>query len=56
MYRNRMIDGSPSSTRSVGIVGASGYTGAELMRLLHGHPNFELKVATGDSQAGRPVA
>lgn len=40
----------------VGIVGASGYTGAELMRLLVGHPNFELVVATGDSQAGRPIA
>lgn len=40
----------------VGIVGASGYTGAELLRLLAGHPSFELVVATGDSQAGRPLA
>ena len=47
----------PSSGRCrVGIVGASGYTGAELLRLLVNHPSFELVVATGDSQAGRPIA
>lgn len=40
----------------VGIVGASGYTGAELLRLLAGHPDLEVAVATGDSQAGQPVA
>lgn len=40
----------------VGIVGASGYTGAELLRLLAGHPDLEVAVATGDSQAGLPVA
>jgi len=43
-------------TYRVGIVGASGYTGAELMRLLAGHPNFELEVMTGDSKAGTAVA
>jgi N-acetyl-gamma-glutamyl-phosphate reductase len=37
---------------SVGIIGASGYTGAELLRLLHGHPGLDLAWATGDSQAG----
>jgi N-acetyl-gamma-glutamyl-phosphate reductase len=37
---------------SVGIVGASGYTGAELLRLIAQHPDLELVVATGDSQAG----
>jgi N-acetyl-gamma-glutamyl-phosphate reductase len=36
----------------VGIIGASGYTGAELLRLLAAHPQFELKVATGETQAG----
>ncbi len=45
-----------SMTFRVGIVGASGYTGAELLRLLVNHPNFELAAATGDSQAGRPIA
>ncbi len=41
---------------SVGIVGASGYTGAELLRLLAGHPSFDLKLATGDSKAGTALA
>jgi len=36
----------------VGIVGASGFTGAELMRLIAEHPNLELVAITGDSQAG----
>jgi N-acetyl-gamma-glutamyl-phosphate reductase len=37
---------------TVGIVGGSGFTGAELLRLLAGHPDLEVKVATGASQAG----
>lgn len=41
---------------SVGIVGASGYTGAELLRLCAQHPTFDVKVATGDSQAGTRIA
>jgi N-acetyl-gamma-glutamyl-phosphate reductase len=40
---------------SVGIVGASGYTGAELLRLCASHPGFDVKVATADSQAGTAV-
>ncbi|MEZ5178908.1 MAG: N-acetyl-gamma-glutamyl-phosphate reductase [Acidimicrobiales bacterium] len=40
----------------VGIVGASGFTGAELLRLIAGHPDLEVVVATGDSQAGTAVA
>lgn len=39
----------------VGIAGASGYTGAELLRLLSGHPQFEVGVATAHSHAGLPV-
>jgi N-acetyl-gamma-glutamyl-phosphate reductase len=41
---------------TVGIVGASGYTGAELLRLAAQHPHFEVVVATGDSMAGRRAA
>lgn len=37
---------------SVGIIGASGFTGAELLRICASHPHFEVKYATGDSQAG----
>lgn len=38
---------------NVGIIGASGYTGAELLRLLSAHPRFDVTFATGSSQAGR---
>ncbi len=38
------------------ILGASGYTGAELLRLLHNHPNFEITALTGDSQAGKEMS
>ncbi len=41
---------------SIGIVGASGYGGAELLRLLHGHPAMDATVIAASSQAGRPVA
>lgn len=44
------------ATRTVGIVGASGFTGAELLRLLAGHPDLDVVLATGDSQAGTRVA
>ncbi|HVM07149.1 MAG TPA: N-acetyl-gamma-glutamyl-phosphate reductase [Acidimicrobiales bacterium] len=43
-------------TYSVGIAGASGYTGAELLRLLAQHPEFDVKLATGESQAGSRAA
>jgi N-acetyl-gamma-glutamyl-phosphate reductase len=39
----------------VGIVGASGYTGAELLRLLTGHPEFEVAVVTAHTNAGQAV-
>ena len=38
-----------------GIVGASGYTGAELLRLLAGHPALEVAVVTAHSHAGEVV-
>ena len=43
---------SNSEKIRVGIVGASGFTGAELMRLLGNHPEMELVAAAGDTQAG----
>lgn len=36
----------------VGIIGASGYTGAELLRIAAQHPEYEVVYATGDTQAG----
>jgi len=40
----------------VGIVGGTGYTGVELLRLLALHPNAELAVITSRGEAGLPVA
>lgn len=43
------------STITVGIYGAAGYTGQELIRLLAGHPQAELVFATSNQDAGQPV-
>jgi N-acetyl-gamma-glutamyl-phosphate reductase len=40
----------------VGIIGGTGYTGVELMRLLARHPSVELGVITSRSEAGNAVA
>lgn len=40
----------------IAIIGASGYTGAELVRLLLSHPHADIKALTGDSQAGKAMA
>ena len=40
----------------VGIVGATGYTGVELLRLLSAHPDVEISAVTSRSEAGIPVA
>lgn len=40
----------------VGIVGGTGYTGVELLRLLARHPQVELKAITSRKEAGMPVA
>jgi N-acetyl-gamma-glutamyl-phosphate reductase len=39
-----------------GVIGASGYTGVELLRLLAGHPEIEAVHVTADSNSGRTVA
>ncbi len=41
---------------AAGIVGGTGYTGVELLRLLAAHPEVELKVITSRSEEGLPVA
>lgn len=41
---------------SVGIVGATGYTGVELLRLLAAHPRVEIAAVTSRADAGTPVA
>ncbi len=39
----------------VSIIGASGYAGGELLRLLLGHPHVEVGQVTSESNAGKPV-
>lgn len=40
----------------VAVVGASGYTGVELLRLLHCHPEVAVTCITSEQSAGKPVA
>jgi N-acetyl-gamma-glutamyl-phosphate reductase len=42
--------------KTTAVLGASGYAGAELLRLLAGHPHLDVVAATGGSQAGVAVA
>lgn len=47
---------SSTAKVSVGIVGASGYGGVQLVRLLNDHPQVELTYLGGNSSAGKPYA
>lgn len=38
---------------NVAVLGASGYTGAEVVRLSALHPNIKITTLTGDRQAGK---
>lgn len=40
----------------VAVVGASGYTGVELLRILHGHPEVAVTCVTSERSAGKTVA
>lgn len=43
-------------THKVAILGASGYTGAELVRLIAGHPNIEIAALAAERKAGMTMA
>ena len=43
------------TTKKIGVLGASGYTGAELLRLLIRHPQFEIALLTADRKAGQAM-
>ncbi len=45
----------PSNNIRVGILGASGYTGSELIRLLAQHPQVTMSLLTGDRAAGKKL-
>jgi len=42
-------------THKIAILGASGYTGAELIRLIAGHPHMDITVLTGERKAGQQL-
>jgi N-acetyl-gamma-glutamyl-phosphate reductase len=42
-------------TYTVAVAGASGYAGGEVLRLLAGHPDFNVTTVTASSNAGRPL-
>jgi N-acetyl-gamma-glutamyl-phosphate reductase len=46
---------SPAKTR-IGVLGASGYTGAELLRLLLCHPKAQIVLLTAERRAGKTMA
>lgn len=39
-----------------GIIGAAGYAGAELVRILSRHPEFDLRVITSSTDEGLPIS
>jgi N-acetyl-gamma-glutamyl-phosphate reductase len=43
-------------THKVAILGASGYTGAELVRLIENHPNIEIAALSAERKAGLTMA
>ena len=45
-----------SNKLRIAILGASGYTGAELVRLLSRHPHVQIVALTADRQAGKPAS
>ncbi|KAL4275921.1 hypothetical protein AHAS_Ahas20G0155500 [Arachis hypogaea] len=47
---------SSENTVRVGVLGASGYTGSEVLRLLANHPQFGVALLTADRKAGQPIA
>jgi N-acetyl-gamma-glutamyl-phosphate reductase len=46
----------PDTKAKIGVLGASGYTGSELVRLLLRHPHAEIALLTADRRAGQEMA
>ena len=42
--------------KKIGIIGATGYTGSELVRILSEHPEIEITVITSETHAGKPFS
>ena len=52
----RQVTTLMSNTFRIAIAGASGYAGAELVRLAAAHPHYEIVAVTSEKSAGQPVA
>ena len=50
------MNNTEKKTIRVGILGAAGYTGGELIRLLINHPQAEIAFANSESNAGNLVS
>lgn len=44
------------ANKQVAIIGATGFTGSELVRLLHNHPNADISLITSESRAGESIS
>ncbi|KAJ8766645.1 hypothetical protein K2173_001165 [Erythroxylum novogranatense] len=51
----RVSNSKPGQEARVALLGASGYTGAEIIRLLTNHPFFGITVMTADRNAGKSI-
>ncbi|KAA0046005.1 putative N-acetyl-gamma-glutamyl-phosphate reductase [Cucumis melo var. makuwa] len=47
---------NPQPEVRIGVLGASGYTGSEIVRLLANHPHFGITLMTADRKAGQPFS
>lgn len=47
---------NPEEIVRIGVLGASGYTGCEIVRLLANHPHFCITLMTADRKAGQSIA
>jgi N-acetyl-gamma-glutamyl-phosphate reductase len=56
MPETKKTKSATAKTAQVAVLGASGYTGAELVRLLLRHPQAEIKGLTADRRAGQTMA
>src|SRR6476469_10249311 len=56
MHEDRTMPAKSAAKAKIGVLGASGYTGSELVRLLLRHPNVELALLTADRRAGQEMA
>eukprot|EP00268_Persea_americana_P045526 TRINITY_DN46448_c0_g1_i1.p1 TRINITY_DN46448_c0_g1~~TRINITY_DN46448_c0_g1_i1.p1 ORF type:complete len:442 (-),score=72.52 TRINITY_DN46448_c0_g1_i1:285-1610(-) len=55
LQSSKMVTLKSESTVRVGVLGASGYTGSEIVRLLANHPHFCITLMTADRKAGQSI-